>query len=153
MNNQNQKAGGIPGQISSIALQAIDLSQKNNYIRSGAKSLMDQWEKISECGEELKSETILAPAYLGEGFLLHSGKSEILSWRQDQERWIDYKEQERLAKEIHWTAKIEMPLLREALKKLPQAINEIAGQMALAQKDNQSLLDMIQSMEINSRDI
>src|SRR3990167_8398877 len=97
--------------LTGIEETAMRLSMKQSHLMNGAKNLMTEWKRISECDEEILSTTTVADEYEYEyeiSYYLCAGESELRGQDPCNQWRGDYN------KNKHWTECMEIGKLRKA---------------------------------------
>jgi len=119
---------------------ASQLAEKNSWVRKASKGLMEKWADISECGENITSNTTLTAHDSNGGdeadFNLMCGESELKSWYERKDDLFD------IDKGYHFTEILSMRKLRRFLEIFPIMVEEIKTKM----KENIEKANEIQKM-------
>lgn len=124
-----------------IAKIAQELSEKNNHVRKSVKKLMELWAKKSECGERIRSTTIVEENEYCI-YYLYAGKNEIrgvINCAYDYELY-DYDKND-----YFWDA-MSMSSLRAFLRIFPKMMEEITGKMVKNNNENIEFLETMQKL-------
>jgi len=121
--------------MTEIKKTAKKLAAGNEEIRNGIKELMKKWTKISECGEEIYSSSIVIHGKFGE-YRLVTGKQDVET--------IEGKE---YSSNCYFYTGETIQSLRDFLHIFPTAIEEIRQEMEKRNMENQKLLKLLEKIQ------
>ena len=106
-----------------IEKTAKELSKKATYIRSGFQKWLNNWAKVSECGEEIDAVIAYDSEDETKNLYLVTGKDEIQKWDYRDNTFYDY------AWDVNSWDVMEINRLRNIIANIPEKIEKIKKEM------------------------